>query len=182
MKHLIISIISIILSSPMYAQKIMVDKTENGIRSIMTTTKICRDFTDKAVFSFGLAAYITDSDTSYKLIIDITRDEQTTPQTGEQVSLRTASNEVMKLDISNISSREDATVIGNTLYTSYITTIYADLTATQLDKLCTDGIIKIRIPSSLGNIDKEYKKDKASPILSKCLTLINDTSSTTDDF
>ena len=160
---------------PLHAQKIIIDKTQGNTRHIATNTKICRDFTDKAVFAFGLS-YITDNDhQSWQLVTDITTNDPQTVQAGDEILIRSASGTVHHLTANlDAMSHLQSNSMG---MTSYTITIMADITTEQLDDLC-NGILKIR---AIG-IDKEYKKDKAGKTLSKCRQIITEHASKPNDF
>ena len=177
MRHLLF-IIAIMCSLSAQSQKIVIDKTDRDMRTIVTDSKICRDFTDREVFSFGLSYIATPDRQSWQLVTDITTNTSESVSAGDEVLIRTASGNVLHLtsDLDGISKLQ-SNKVGSTLITSYSISIVTQVTPEQLDELC-GGILKIRACG----IDKEYKKDKAGKFLTQCRKLITDRASKPNDF
>lgn len=175
MKHLILSLITF-CSLTAYSQQIVIDKTDpDGLRTIATSLEVCRNSTDNTVFSFGLTAYIS-SLTSYSLNLRVTTLTPIHILRGAALSIQTFKGTTLQLQnlIDADGSVRDVHNINGYVFSDYSALPSFSITREQLDTITSEGIAHLNIQTTTSDIDKAYKKDKASKILTSDLRLIHD--------
>lgn len=176
MKRLLLLVFGIFfLCGFTFAQKIETDKTdESGFRVISTDLKVCRDFSDKTVFSFGVNCYTNGERTDYVLNVKIGCKAGNSVSKGARVLIKTFKGEVIQATVDADGEAELLTLkLAGNDFDTY--NLYAPITLTseQIHKIAADGIQKIRIEGSPENYEKEYKKDKTSKAISERLDLVD---------
>lgn len=175
MRHLIFSLLTI-CSMTSHAQQIAIDKTDaDGLRTISTSLEVCRNATDKTVFSFGLTAYIS-SLSSYSLNLKVTSPTPIKIMRGSALSIKTFRGTTLQLQnlIDVDGSVRDVHNINGYVFSDYSACPSFSITSEELNTIISEGLATLHIQTTTSDIDKVYKKDKASKILSSDLRLIND--------
>lgn len=175
MRHLFFSILTI-CSMTAHAQQIAIDKTDtDGLRTISTSLEVCRNTTDKTVFSFGLTSYISSA-TSYTLNLKVTSPTPIKIVRGSALSIKTFKGTTLQLQnlIDADGSIRDIHNVNGYVFSDYSAMPSFSITREQLDTIISEGISNLHIQTTTSDVDKVYKKDRASKILASDLRLISD--------
>ena len=186
MKRYIVILSAIAAALPALAQKIEADKVDaDGTRTIIGSVERCRDFTDKQVLYFGLAAKATASDTTYHIVMQITAFDPLHIKEGARLLVKTFKGENFELlnDLDVECAIATPHQITGTYYVSdYTVTPMYRVTPAVLEAIARDGIKKVRIETEVTQYDKEYKKDKAGKVLATEYNLIREKLTKKADF
>lgn len=163
MKKIILSAIAmVLLALPMYAQKIDSDKTDpNGVRSISTSSKMIVVFGKGGIYYSLLNVIQPEGDEQYYIstILPSTNDFNI-PKDG-LLLIKTGSNKVIECK-QILEEHESSDPIGTydrtvKVITHHISGMFK-VSLEDLKSIASDGIIKVRIDTSNGYRDWDYKK------------------------
>ncbi|MCP4141286.1 MAG: hypothetical protein GY755_13550 [Chloroflexi bacterium] len=145
--------------------KIVMDKVDqSGYRFIGTSEEVLRNgFLDKYPMCFSLM-YSTDGEIeNYDLHVAIHTTVSISMPKGALLLIKTGSDEVIELK-QTMDEAKTKDVVGtyNSLAGVRVYRTYASygITREQLHKILDGGIAKLRLETSIENIDKVYKKSK----------------------
>ncbi len=155
--------------SQVFAQKVIIDTVEKGIRSTGTKEVIVSSSTDKLALSVSLISFIPEErkDTIVTLGTKITSGMPLEIQKGGRMLLKLFDDNVIELKASNAcdGSVRDIIKIGNSVFHTYSITPIFDVTSSQLNSIIEMGVKKVRVEISPDFYDKEFKKDKIGKTL-----------------
>lgn len=137
------------------AQKIYVDRIENdGRRQIMTVTK---NFSiNGAEYYIGMKVFETSYSKDWLLLIS---SFYYIPNSSE-ILLKLGNDEIIYLPVNNVN-------VGKVAEADYYSSVY-ELSKTNMDKIDSYGITKIRISNGVEFRDKTYKNNSLGKFLTKC--------------
>ena len=144
------------------AQEIEYDKIQNGERSIMCKYENVRSMKDKTVFSVALSAeQNTGKDISYFFSLKTTSNTPITVPQGGKLLLKLNDDSIMEL---KTLTKYEGTVrdvhnINGYVFSDYTIFPSFPINEVQISKL-SKGVKKIRLETTDGYRDKEFKKDK----------------------
>lgn len=150
-----------------FAQKIELDKIENGERTIICSHENVRSFKDKVVFSVALISNTNKSgENFYNLSLKATSLSPITVPKGGKLLIKTADGSVIELStqMEYAGTVRDVHNVNGYVYSDYSIFPSFSLTPAQIDKICK-GVTKIRLETSLDAVDKEFKKDKIGKVI-----------------
>lgn len=167
MKKILLGIL-LLHSISTFAQKIDLDKVENGERTIMCSHENVRSMKDKVVFSVSLNAEQNKAGVIYyNLSLKTTAMTPITVPKGGKLLVKLMDDSVIELltlmeyagivrDVHNVNGYvfSDYTIFPTFLVTSE-----------QIEQIC-NGVKKIRLETKIEPVDKEFKKDKIGAIVS----------------
>ena len=188
MKKFSLIIAAMLLSCIVSAQSIVLDKVDSdGFRYIQTNMVVCRAFTDRIVFSFGLANISNDTSEAWLLNIDATAASQLSAKENSKLLLKTFQGNVIELSARFDSDDWTGKVrtlhdFGGVIVSTYNITMSYPINEDQLLMLKEEGLAKLRMEASPNNLDKEYKKDQVGTVLGKAHNLIISTKTERKDF
>src|SRR5574344_1370118 len=176
MKKVVLVFTLFIICMTSFGQSIAVDKTDKDARYIITSKVLCRNFTDRVVYSFGMSAIIIGDEQVFNLELDVVSNGPLTVEKGSHILIKTFEGNVIELTSTSKSSDNLGTIkdIGGTLFTSYTIHPSYSINPAQIDSISKEGVAKIRVETSIDYLDKEYKKDKAGIVIAKDYELIKD--------
>lgn len=143
--------------------KIVMDKVDqSGYRFIGTSEEVLRNgFLDKYPMCFSLM-YSTDGEIeNYDLCVAIHSISSLSMPKGALLLIKTGSDEVIELK-QTMDEAKTKDVVGtyNSGIRVYRTYASYGITREQLHKILKGGIAKLRLETSIENIDQVYKKSK----------------------
>ena len=164
MKKILICILIFISAANAFAQKILVDRVDDllGFREVICTAK--SETLDGWKYEFGLSAWDNPNSGSndlYYTIIVVSN----YPIPNEGILL-------FKLDNDDIISPKFLSTTDNTTSTGILTRTVFTIDKTDLNKLATHGIVKMRISNRTSYYEKNWKKDKLGKWLYNSYLLI----------
>ena len=169
MKQFIIIAFFAFVYTTVSAQDIVHDRTEKGIRTILTAKTNCRSMTDKIVLQVGLSAIIDEQNQDTTLYFDtyLTAGSEIEVRKGSPLLLKLMDGTIMELSAATNSKNPvwNSNVIGGQVFRTYDIFPSYSVTAEQLESICKTGVKKIRIDIIPNMFDKEFKKDKISAAL-----------------
>lgn len=174
MKKVLLAILFILSSAYTYAQKIDLDKVENGERFIICSLENVRSMSDKVVFSVGLsAAQNKDEKVFYSILLSATSTKPITVPKNGKLLIKLQDDSILELTTMIEYSDKIGKVnnVAGYVYTGYTVTPSFGVTPDQIDKI-KQGVKKIRLETSLEAIDKEFKKDKIGKVIETEYNLI----------
>lgn len=184
MKKILLFTTIISLSSSVFAQKIELDKIDNGERTIMCSHENVRSMKDKVVFSVALGANQNKSgETIYNLSLKTTASSPITVPKSGKLLIKLMDDSIIELStlMEYAGTVRDVHNINGYVFSDY--TIYpAFILTTEQIEVIKNGVKKIRLETTTGNIDKDFKKDKIGPIISAEYKLLNEALATKKSF
>ena len=164
MKKVLLLILFFISAANTFAQKILIDRVDDllGFRQVICTAK--SETLDGWKYDFGLSAWDepnSDSDElSYTIIV------------VSNCSIPNEGNLVFKLDNDDIINTKFLSTTDNGTSTDILTRTVFAIDKTDLDKLATYGIVKMRVSNRTSYYEKNWKKDKMGKWLYNSYRLI----------
>lgn len=164
----IIAITLLLCSTYAFAQKIDLDKVDNGGRTIMCSHENVRSMKDKVVFSVALNANQNKAGAiSYNLSLKTTALTPITVPKGGKLLVKFMDDSVIELStlMEYAGIVRDVHNVNGYVFSDY--TIFPTflVTTEQIDQIC-NGVKKIRLETTMEPADKEFKKDKIGTIVS----------------
>ncbi len=186
MKKIFLSLVISVISVISYGQKIIKDIVNNDIRIVETSSVCGRSFTDRVVWNFGLEGHININDTTniqYLLGINLNAMSKIPIKDKGTLLIKTFDNNIIEL--SNLFAMHNGSkIIGYSYHKPLIGNVgtissneihrniaYFIINEEQIN-LIKSGIIKVRIETDNGYVEKEYKKDKCGEYLYNSYKLI----------
>ena len=159
------------------AQEIVVDKVADNYRCVEASRITARSFTDRVVWNFGLKGITNKEETcpdsaSYVLIINLNAAAPINYPETTTLLIKTGKDDVIELKSITayhgnsvlLGYSYNRPIVGNvgTVSQNVITRNIAEfvIEASDIEKL-QDGVAKVRVQTTNGYLEKEYKKDKA---------------------
>lgn len=161
---------TLFVSLQVCGQKVIADRvSKDGMRFIATEEVLCRNFTDKVLFSYGMQYTEKGSRKVWSLSVTLQSYEPLRVDRGHRLLIKTKKDNVLELQ-ATMSTNADPKVetIGNTILTTYLTTTFFDITSDNIMMLINEGVQKVRIETNLNYKEVMYKKDKVGKALSEC--------------
>ncbi len=184
MKKLFVVFAMLLFNLVTFGQSISIDKVENGTRYIITSKELCRSFSDKILFSFGMSAIVVHNDTILNLDLKLVSNNALVSDKGSHLLIKTFNGNVIEL-VSTIDTSDrigQLNSAGGYTYQTYSILPSYSITPEQIEVISKEGISKIRVETETDNIDKDFKKDKAGKVLSADYKLITSAMSSQKDF
>lgn len=151
------------------AQVIRINKTRDGIRTVVTEETICRSMTDKNVLAVSLCAIVNEEkhDTIYAIKTHITGSNPLEVSENSPMLIRLMDDTVMELSalVGDKEMVRDVIVVNNFVTHTYDISPLFKATPEQITAISKIGVKKIRIDVSPEMYDKEFKKDKIGSAL-----------------
>lgn len=144
------------------SQEIEYDKILNGERSIMCKYENVRSMKDKTVFSVALSAeQNTEKDLSYFFSLKTTSNTPITVPQGGRLLLKLDDDSIIELKTLTkyAGTVRDVHNINGYVFSDYTIFPSFPINEVQINKLAK-GVKKIRLETTDGYRDKEFKKDK----------------------
>lgn len=156
------------------AQKIDLDKVDNGERTIMCSHENVRSMKDKVVFSVALNAEQNKSgQVFYNFSLKATALSPITVPKGGKLLIKLMDDSIIELStvMEYAGTVRDVHNVNGFVFSDY--TIFPTFLVTeeQIDKI-SKGVKKIRLETTMEPADKEFKKDKIGNIVSAEYELI----------
>lgn len=155
---------------PTFAQKVISDATDNGIRTIITSKENVKFGNDRIVVYTGLSMSQTENTTLYMLSLKLSAMKHLAISKGGRILIKDKDGNVITLSSPQGSYGADFRNVGG--FNLYEINVDYPITMEQLNQLA-EGVAKVRI--ELDNdepFEKEYKKDKIGKVLAKDISLI----------
>lgn len=151
-----------------FAQKIESDNTKDGERTIICSHENVRSIKDKIVFSVALCLNQNKSgENYYNLSLKTTSLSPITVPKGGKLLMKLLDDSIIELStiMEYDGTVRDVHNVNGYVYSDY--TIFPSflLTTEQIEQICK-GVKKIRLETSTGAVDKDFKKDKIGGIIS----------------
>ena len=151
MKKILICILIFISAANTFAQKILVDRVDYlGSREVICTAK--SETLDGGKYDFGLSAWDCPNSDSNDLVYSII--------VVSNCPIPNEGNLLFKLDNDDIISPKFLSTTDNVTSTGILTRAVFMIDKTDLNKLATHGIMKMRISNRTSYYEKNWKKDK----------------------
>ncbi|MBP1614728.1 MAG: hypothetical protein H6Q13_2176 [Bacteroidetes bacterium] len=166
----------VLCSMNAFAQKIDLDKAENGERFIICSLENIRSMSDKIVFRVGLSAGQNKTgNTLYSMLLSATAATPLTVPKNGKLLIKLMDDSALELNTSIEYSDKIGKVnnVAGYVYTTYTITPSFNITPEQIDKI-KQGVKKIRLETSLEPIDKDFKKEKIGKVIETEYSLIKD--------
>lgn len=188
MKKILLLTIIISLSSSVFAQKIELDKMDNGERTIMCSHENVRSMKDKVVFSVALCANQNKSgEIFYNLSLKTTASSPITVPKNGKLLIKLMDDSIIELStiMEYAGTVRDVHNVNGYVFSDYTIFPAFIVTTEQIDKI-KNGVKKIRLETLTGGVDKDFKKDKIGAIVSAEYNLLknafSEKKSFSDDF
>lgn len=162
MKKLLLLISIALYGMSALSQEIEYDKILNGERSIMCKYENVRSMKDKTVFSVALSAeQNTEKDLSYFFSLKTTSNTPITVPQGGRLLLKLDDDSIIELKTLTkyAGTVRDVHNINGYVFSDYTIFPSFPINEVQINKLAK-GVKKIRLETTDGYRDKEFKKDK----------------------
>lgn len=174
MKKLFIASFLLFLSANIFAQKIELDKVENGERTIICSHENVRSMKDKVVFSVALCVnQDKEGKNYYNLSLKTTAQSPITVPKGGKLLIKLSNDSVIELStiMEYAGTVRDVHNVNGFVYSDY--TIFPKflLSTEQVEQICK-GVKRIRLETTTGSVDKDFKKDKIGEVISSEYGLI----------
>lgn len=183
MKKIILSAIAmVLLALPMYAQKIIVDKTDdNGDRHIATDSELIRaGLKDKNPFSFSLNYFSNTNNKidTYGIFIEMVQMSNFQIPQGGVLLLKLSNGEIIE-SRQTLRDVDTEDIIGTynqyTKMRTHTIKCHYNMKEDELNKIAMYGLSKIRLETKTGFLESEYKTkqtDKSKTIFDERIKLI----------
>lgn len=188
MEKLFLSTMLCLISILAFAQEIEYDKSTNGERSIMCKYESVRNMKDKTVFSVALSAEQNkEKRTSYFLSLKTTSGTPITVPKGGKLLIKLNDNTIIELNtlMEYAGTVRDVHNVNGFVFHDYTIFPLFHINDAQIKQI-SEGVKKIRLETTEGNKDKEFKKDKIGAIIKGQYKLIHnklkETTNITDGF
>ena len=164
MKHYLLLVVCILISSNLNAQKLDVDNyTEQGWRNLITQEYPLCYSRDDNYARFRLTCISTPDTTAYRLQLIIYQKNKIQIEKGRKVLFKYDDGSITELDNDNKISFQDAHFstygpYGN-LVRYFIVASYV-ITPEQINSLINGKVVKIRIEHDVDVLDYELKKNR----------------------
>lgn len=187
MKGLLVFLFAL-CSLSLFSQIITHDQyqTFNGqkTRIILTSIVPVRSITDRIVHSIGLNVMKSESGKQdYFISVEITSTKKISILNDSKLLLKLNDDSIIELGTSSEYSKtefDDYLYQLKTKYPVYSIVAFYFLNEQQLEQMMS-GVKKMRVESSIGILDKEFKKDQIGKVLQKGYVLINKALERNDD-
>lgn len=176
--------IALMCTTNIFAQKIDLDKVENGERTIMCSHENVRSMKDKVVFSVALCANQNKAGTVfYNLSLKTAALSPITVPKGGKLLVRLMDDSVIELStlMEYAGTVRDVHNINGYVFSDYTIFPAFLLTVEQVNQI-RKGVKKIRLETTMEAVDKEFKKDKIGAIISTEYNLIQEAISQKKNF
>lgn len=163
-------------STSLFAQKIDLDKVENGERTIMCSHENVRSMKDKVVFSVALCANQNKAGTVfYNLSLKTTALSPITVSKGGKLLVKLIDDSIIELStlMEYAGTVRDVHNINGYVFSDYTIFPAFLITSEQVNQICK-GVKKIRLETTMEAVDKEFKKDKIGAVISAEYALIQE--------
>ncbi|MFP5142593.1 hypothetical protein ACJEEV_14390 [Bacteroides xylanisolvens] len=162
-------ILLFVLSSALntFAQKIESDKTVNGERTIICSHENVRSMKDKVVFSVALCLNQSQNGgENYNISLKATSLSPITVPKGGKLLIKLMDDSIIELStiMEYAGTVRDVHNINGYVYSDYTIFPAFLLTIEQIDQICK-GVKKIRLETTTGAVDKDFKKDKIGQVI-----------------
>lgn len=173
-KSFILFTLLITLSFNLSAQKVLVDKTVAGQRTVACSLEKASNFKDSNAISFGLSSTQELDNTNYYLNLKITSASPLSISNNSKLLLKCNDGSTIELSaIDNaICSSRNTNVIGKGMKKQHTILATYKISQQQVAEI-SNGVAKVRIETKDSTIDKSFKKDKIGNIVSSEFALIN---------
>lgn len=174
MKYIILALAMASCTINIFAQKIELNKIENGERTIMCSHESVRSMKDKVVFSVALCVNQNKAgENFYNLSLKTTALNPISVSNGGKLLVKLIDGSVLELSTIKeyAGTVRDVHNINGYVFSDY--TIFPTflLTTKQVEQIAK-GVKKIRLETTEGPVDKEFKKDKIGEIIATEYSLI----------
>ena len=162
-------ILLFVLSSALntFAQKIESDKTVNGERTIICSHENVRSMKDKVVFSVALCLNQSQNGgENYNISLKTTSLSPITVPKGGKLLIKLMDDSIIELStiMEYAGTVRDVHNINGYVYSDYTIFPAFLLTIEQIDQI-RKGVKKIRLETTTGAVDKDFKKDKIGKVI-----------------
>lgn len=155
---------------PIFAQKVISDDIDNGIRTIITSKENVKSGNDRIVVYAGLSMSQTENTTLYMLSLKLSAMKHLAISKGGRILIK--DKDVNVITLTSLKGSYGADFKNVAGFNLYEINVDYPITLEQLNQLA-EGVTKVRI--ELDNdepFEKEYKKDKIGKVLAKDISLI----------
>lgn len=175
MKRVLFFALMLFILNNILAQKIVVDKTENGIRHISCSDVNLKGFRDKIGLSVCLNATSKENTTLYALSTSLVSNYPISSPEEARILIKLKNDDVIELKAEKPCEDRvgNTMIIANTPYKIYKIHPLFNISKDQIENL-SNGVKKVRIElNGTENYEKEFSKDKIGKQMVKEYNLIN---------